>query len=148
MAIKSGKEYIDSLRDGRTLYIDGALVTDVTSYPPLQGVIGTLASLYDDQHDPAYRDVLTFRSPTTGEPVSKTYLEARTPEEVRGLAGCYHLRAMRTFGLMGRLTDFMSGFLVDSGRQHADDRQDRGGRKRAMDRRPLPRERPRRSPMR
>ena len=37
MAIKTGKEYINSLRDGRTLYIDGALVTDVTSYPPLQG---------------------------------------------------------------------------------------------------------------
>ncbi len=44
MAIKTGKQYIDSLRDGRTLYIDGALVRDVTSYPPLQGVIGTLAS--------------------------------------------------------------------------------------------------------
>ena len=82
MAIKTGKEYIDSLRDGRTLYIDGALVTDVTSYPPLQGVIATLASLYDDQYDPAYRDVLTFRSPKTGEPVSKTYLEARTSEEI------------------------------------------------------------------
>ena len=58
-------------------------MTDVTGYPPLQGIIGTLASLYDDQHDPAYRDVLTFRSPRTGEPVSKTYLEARTSEEVR-----------------------------------------------------------------
>jgi len=114
MAIKTGKEYIDSLRDGRTLYIDGALVNDVTGFPPLQGIIGTLASLYDDQHDPAYRDVLTFASPRTGEPVSKTYLEARTSEDVRQLAGCYHLRALRTYGLMGRLTDFMSGFLVDT----------------------------------
>ena len=96
MAIKTGKEYVDSLRDGRTLYIDGALVNDVTGYPPLQGIIGTLASLYDDQHDPAYRDVLTFASPRTGEPVSKTYLEARTSEDVRQLAGCYHLRALRT----------------------------------------------------
>ena len=114
MAIKTGKEYVDSLRDGRTLYIDGALVNDVTGYPPLQGVIGTLASLYDDQHDPAYRDVLTFASPRTGEPVSKTYLEARTSEDVRQLAGCYYLRALRTYGLMGRLTDFMFGFLVDT----------------------------------
>jgi 4-hydroxyphenylacetate 3-monooxygenase len=114
MAIKSGKQYVDSLRDGRTLYIDGQLVRDVTAYAPLQGVIGTLAALHDDQFNTAYRDVLTFPSPKTGEPVSKTYLEARTHEEVRGLAGCYHLRAQRTFGLMGRLTDFMSGFLVDN----------------------------------
>ena len=113
MAIKTGKQYIDSLRDGRRLYIDGKVVSDVTAYKPLQGVIDTIASLCDDQHDPAYRDVLTYKSPTTGEAVSTTYLEARTAEEFKALAGCFHLRALRTFGLMGRLTDFMSAFLVD-----------------------------------
>jgi 4-hydroxyphenylacetate 3-monooxygenase len=113
MAIKTGQQYVESLRDGRKLYIDGKVITDVTAYAPLQGVIRTLASLHDDQHDPAYRDVLTYRSPSSGDLVSKTYLEARTAEEFRALAGCFHLRALRTFGLMGRLTDFMSGFLVD-----------------------------------
>lgn len=44
MAIKTGKQYIDSLRDGRRLHIDGKVVSDVTAYPPLQGVIGTIAS--------------------------------------------------------------------------------------------------------
>ena len=34
-----------SLRDGRRLYIDGKVVTDVTDYPPLQGVTGTIAGL-------------------------------------------------------------------------------------------------------
>ena len=57
--------------------------------------------------------MLTYARPATGEPVSTTYLEARTAGEVKPLAGCFHLRALRTFGLMGRLTDFMSGFLVD-----------------------------------
>ena len=113
MPIKTGKQYIHSLRDGRRLYIDGKVVTDVTDYPPLQGVIGTIAGLHDDQHDPALRDLLVYKSPTTGEPVSTTYLEARTREEFAALAGCFHLRAKRTFGLMGRLTDFMSAFLVD-----------------------------------
>ena len=32
MAIKTGKQYIDSLRDGRRLYIDGKVVSDVTAY--------------------------------------------------------------------------------------------------------------------
>src|SRR3984893_17114216 len=113
MAIKTGKQYVDSLRDGRKLFIDGKVVTDVTTYAPLQGVIHTIASLYDDQHQARFRDVLTFRSPTTGDPVSKTYLEAHTLDELHELAGCFHLRALRTFGLMGRLTDFMSGYLVD-----------------------------------
>lgn len=114
MPVKTGKQYIESLKDGRTLHIDGQVVSDVTAYPPLQGIIGTIAGLYDDQHDPQYRDILTWRSPSTGDPVSKTYLEAKTHDELKQLAGCFHLRALRTFGLMGRLTDFMSGFLVDN----------------------------------
>jgi aromatic ring hydroxylase len=67
MAIKTGKQYVESLRDGRKLYIDGEAVTDVTSYAPLQGIIKTIASLHDDQHDQKYRDILTFWSPTSGD---------------------------------------------------------------------------------
>ena len=33
MAIKTGKQYIDSLRDGRKLYIDGKVVT---TSPPIR----------------------------------------------------------------------------------------------------------------
>src|SRR5262245_10440326 len=105
MAIKTGKQYIESLRDGRKLHIDGKVVSDVTAYPPLQGVIGTIAGLYDDQHQPALADILTCISPTSGEQVSTTYREARTAQEFQALAGCFHLRAKRTFGLIGRLTD-------------------------------------------
>lgn len=113
MPIKTGPEWIQSLRDGRKLYIDGQLVTDVTEYPPMKGVIDTIAGLYDDQHKPEFQGILTYRSPSSRDLVSATYLEARTMEELHALAGCYHLRALRTYGLMGRLTDFMSGFLVD-----------------------------------
>ncbi|HTR88461.1 MAG TPA: 4-hydroxyphenylacetate 3-hydroxylase N-terminal domain-containing protein [Reyranella sp.] len=113
MGIRTGQQYREGLRDGRKLFIDGQLVNDVTAYAPLKGVIDTIARLHDEQFDPALAGILTYRSPSTGNPVSKTYLEARTLSELQALAGCYHLRAQRTFGMMGRLTDFMSGFLVD-----------------------------------
>ena len=114
MAIRTGKQYVDSLRDGRRLFIDGKVVSDVTAYPPLQGVIATIAGLHDDQFDPALHEMLTCKSPSSGEAVSATYLEALSEPEFQHLAGCFHLRAKRTFGLMGRLTDFMSAFLVDT----------------------------------
>jgi aromatic ring hydroxylase len=114
MPIKTGKQYIHSLNDGRRLFIDGQLVSDVTGYAPLQGVIATIAALHDDQHDPKLQEILTYASPTSGERVSATYLEALNEPEFQHLAGCFHLRAKRTFGLMGRLTDFMSAFLVDT----------------------------------
>ena len=31
MGIRTGKQYIESLRDGRQMWIDGELVTDVTT---------------------------------------------------------------------------------------------------------------------
>ncbi len=113
MAIRTGQQYIESLRDGRRLFIDGREVNDVTAYAPLRGVIDTIAGLHDQQCDPALRDRLTFVSPTSGELVSRTYLEAKTRPEMESLAACFYLRASRTFGLMGRLTDFMSGWMVD-----------------------------------
>lgn len=113
MGIRTGKEYVDSLRDGRHLYIDGELVQDVTEYQPIKGVIDTIAAVYDQQHDKQYHDLLTFQSPTSGQRVSKTYLEAHTAEEFRELAACFHARTLSTYGLMGRLTDFMSGYLMD-----------------------------------
>ncbi|WP_027951157.1 4-hydroxyphenylacetate 3-hydroxylase N-terminal domain-containing protein [Haliea salexigens] len=113
MGIKTGKEYKESLRDNRQLFVDGKLVTDVTEYGPMQGVINTISGVYDQQHDSAYKDILTFASPATGDVVSKTYLEAKTEGELGQLSACYHLRTKTTFGLMGRLTDFMSAFLMD-----------------------------------
>lgn len=43
MGIRTGSEFRESLRDGRTIYVDGQRVSDVTSYPPFQGTIETLA---------------------------------------------------------------------------------------------------------
>ena len=113
MAIRTGAQYIESLRDDRALYIDRKLVRDVTTHAPLKGVIDTIARVYDQQHDEQHQDMLTFSSPSSGDRVSKTYLEAKTEEEFRQLSACFHLRTQSTFGLMGRLTDFMSGYLMD-----------------------------------
>lgn len=114
MGIRTGQQYIESLRDGRRLLIDGKEINDVSSYAPMQGVIKTIASLYDQQHDPALQEMLTFRSPTTGDLVSRTYMASQNLAEFRQQARCFHLRTQTTFGLMGRLTDFMSGYILDN----------------------------------
>ena len=52
MGIRTGKEYIDSLRDGRQMWIDGELIADVTKDRRFAGAAYTMAELYDMQHDP------------------------------------------------------------------------------------------------
>ena len=47
MGARTGKQYIEALRDGRSLYVNGERISDVTSHLPFQGVIHELAALYD-----------------------------------------------------------------------------------------------------
>src|SRR5262249_37785485 len=114
MGIRTGQEYRESLRDGRTIYVNGTRVSDVTAYPPFRGVIDTIAGRYDLQHDPAHQALLTYPSPTTSEPVSLSFLLAETIEEVERRCRAEEFRAEATFGLMGRLPDFMNALVTDA----------------------------------
>ena len=118
MGIRTGQEYRESLRDSRSIYVNGTRVRDVTAYPPFQGIIATIAGLYDLQHDPAHQSLLTYPSPTSGEPVSLSFLLAETIEEVERRRRAEEFRAEATFGLMGRLPDFMNALVTDAAAAH------------------------------
>ena len=57
----TGARYIESLKDGREVWLDGQRVADVTTHPALSGMVHELARIYDLQHTPEYRDEMTFR---------------------------------------------------------------------------------------
>lgn len=113
MGVRRGQAYIEGLRDDRHIYVNGELVRDVTQYPPFQGVIRTLADLYDRQHDPTYQPLLTSPSPTSGQPVSTSFVLAQTWEEMEQRLRGERARCELTYGLMGRLPDFMNAFITD-----------------------------------
>ena len=51
----TGEEYLESLRDGREVWIDGEKVADVTEHPAFRNAARSVARLYDALHDPARR---------------------------------------------------------------------------------------------
>ena len=61
--LRSGAEYLRSLRDGRCVFVDGGLVRDVTEHPAFAGAAGTLARLFDIAAAPEMRPRMTFSSP-------------------------------------------------------------------------------------
>ncbi|HYF20486.1 MAG TPA: 4-hydroxyphenylacetate 3-hydroxylase N-terminal domain-containing protein, partial [Ramlibacter sp.] len=63
MGLRTGRHYLSSLQDGRQVYLDGELIRDVTRDPRLGLTAQTVADLYDMQHDPRWRDVLTAPGP-------------------------------------------------------------------------------------
>ena len=113
MGARSGQAYIESLKkDQPRVYLGGRLVPDVTAEPIFQGPIRAIAEQYDMQLDPAYRDVMTYRSPTTGEPVSSSFLVPRSREDLVKKRKHFKLRADHSFGFMGRSPDFMNQFVT------------------------------------
>ena len=58
---KTGAEHIKSLKDGRTVYIDGKLVADVTEHPAFRNSVKSAAMLYDFQAKPENIELMTFK---------------------------------------------------------------------------------------
>ena len=57
--IKTGSRHARALRDGRTVYLDGALVDDVTTHPAYRNAVASICALYDFQSDPERAELMT-----------------------------------------------------------------------------------------
>ena len=81
--IRTGKQYLDSIRDGREVYINGERVKDVTSHPMLKPLVDIRARIYDMQHAAATRELLDLsRGRASGTPIAN-----KLPRTQRGLVG-------------------------------------------------------------
>jgi aromatic ring hydroxylase len=113
MGARTGAQYLAGLRDGRQIFVNGECVSDISDYPPFQRGAAELARVYDLQSDPTYAAVLTFPSPRDGAPVSTSFMRAKTRDELDRRVQGESLRADLTYGLMGRLPDYMNAFATD-----------------------------------
>ncbi len=110
---RTGAEYIEALRTNPpNLWLKGERVEDPTTHPAFAGVVRSMAALYDLQHDPAWRERLTYPSPKTGQPVGMSFLESKTREDLRRRGIAYKVWADRTLGLMGRTPDYLNAALT------------------------------------
>ncbi|PLZ02845.1 4-hydroxyphenylacetate 3-monooxygenase [Burkholderia sp. WAC0059] len=70
---RTGKDYVEALRDGRNVYIDGARVDDVTTHPAFRNTVASFANLYDFQARPENQALMTIASPGNGRRVSRAW---------------------------------------------------------------------------
>lgn len=60
LMIRTGEQYLEGIRDGREVWIDGERVKDVPTHPAFAPIVNIRARIYDMQHDEADQDVLTY----------------------------------------------------------------------------------------
>ncbi len=110
----TGAEYLESLRDGREIWIYGERVKDVTTHPAFRNTARMIARLYDALHDPARKDVLTIDNDRGGF-THRFYKAPRSTEELVGARDAIAEWARVTYGWIGRSPDYKAAFLATLG---------------------------------
>ena len=106
MAARTGKQFLQGLRDGRELWVGGDKVGSIADHPALSGAAGALAEVFDLQHQA--QDVCLMPDPETGELINVSHMmPARTEDLHRRHRGLERI-AEYSVGLMGRTPDYMN----------------------------------------
>ena len=110
MGIKTGAQYLDSLRDGRDVWMHGRQVADVTKEPGLGRGARTLADFIDRQREPELLDKLTFVE--NGERHPMSFLLPRKAEDVRRRGAAFYEWAKWSNGMFGRTPDYKNASVA------------------------------------
>ena len=108
----TGARYIESLRDGREVWLDGDKVPDVTTHPAMTGMVHELARIYDLQHSEQYRDEMTFVSPETGKRCSLSWLLPRSHEDLKRQRRNSEIWNEESWGQLGRSPDILAPHII------------------------------------
>jgi 4-hydroxyphenylacetate 3-monooxygenase len=112
MGARSGAAYLEGLRDGREVWIDGQRVQDVTCDPRLGRGVRSVAALYDLQLEPAHVEHMTYVSPTTGDRVGLSHVQPRSVEDLVRRRNMFKTWSEWSAGMFGRSPDFLNALVM------------------------------------
>ncbi|WP_245676179.1 4-hydroxyphenylacetate 3-hydroxylase N-terminal domain-containing protein [Domibacillus iocasae] len=112
----TGQEYLDSLRDGREIWIHGEKVEDVTTHPAFRNSARSIARLYDALHDEKTKDILTVETDTGNGGYTQKYFQFdKTTDDLLASRDAIAEWAKLSYGQMGRSPDYKAAFLATLG---------------------------------
>ncbi|MGE4531516.1 MAG: 4-hydroxyphenylacetate 3-hydroxylase N-terminal domain-containing protein, partial [Acidithiobacillus sp.] len=112
----TGSEYIDSLRDGRNVFINGEKVDDVTTHPAFRNSVRSIARMYDALHDAELSKVMLTDTDTgNGGQTHRFFKAPRSSEEMVQQREAIATWARLSYGWMGRSPDFKAALSTTFG---------------------------------
>lgn len=78
--IRTPEQYVESLKDGRVIYLDGERIPDITKHPKFWGSINGVAMSYVLASDPKWRDVITVEE--DGERIMFLWVQPKSVEDL------------------------------------------------------------------
>ena len=109
--MRTGEDYVASLRDGREVYIQGERVADVTAHRAFRNSVASAAYLYDFQRTAEQAEKMTFISPSTGCRINRAWQLPATYEDLADRREALTAWAETHFGFMGRSPDHVASCI-------------------------------------
>ena len=108
----TGAEYLESLRDGREVYVYGERVEDVTTHPAFRNAARSIARLYDALHDERKKELLTCETDTgSGGFTHRFFRAARSRDDLIKQRDAIAHWARMSYGWMGRSPDHKASLM-------------------------------------
>ena len=108
--IRSGKQYLEGLRDDRDVWMHGEKVKDVTSHPGLSRGAHTLAEFMDKQFDPKLQDLITYEE--DGKRYAMSFLIPKSQQDVVRRGDSFYEWATWSNGMFGRTPDYKNASVM------------------------------------
>ena len=109
--IRTGKQYLEGLRDDRNVWMHGKKVQDVTNENGLKRCAHTLANFIDRQHEPKYINNLTYID-DDGDRCALAFKTPKSKEDIKDRGKSYYEWAKWSNGYFGRTPDYKNASLM------------------------------------
>ena len=109
---KTGAKHLQSLRDGREVYLNGKKIDDVTTHVAFKNAVAASAKLYDFQSDEKNIEFMTFKSPSSGNRVNRCWQLTKNYEELVIRRKAISSWAQLSAGWLGRSPDHIASSMV------------------------------------
>src|SRR5216684_74187 len=106
MPARTGKEFLQGLKDDRQIWVGGERVRDVAAHPAFAGAARSVAALFDLQHEAA--GMCLMPDPETGELINVSHIIPRSREDLLRRHACLERIAEYSVGMLGRSPDYLN----------------------------------------
>jgi 4-hydroxyphenylacetate 3-monooxygenase len=108
--LKTGRQHLEQLRDGRAVYIGQERVGDVTIHPAFRNGARSIAAIYDMKAELPATDAGWFEE--DGDHYSAYFHRSRTREDLQRRTNIHRRIANLSYGLLGRSPDHVASFVT------------------------------------
>lgn len=108
---KTAEQYLQSVRDGRQVFLDGEIAGDVTTHPAYRNVVATVAGLYDFVCRPENHELMTYATGNGGR-ANRIWQLPKSYEELVTRRKAIEAWAETHGGYLGRAPDHVASCIA------------------------------------